>query len=195
MKKYFLLTLAFIVTSAFANNLYAHPHIFMSQQIAAQSDKNGLAALNVIWTFDRYFSQQIIMDFDANHDNKFDTKETANVKKNIFDNLKQYHYFADIKIDGTPFEVKFVKDFSCAIKGDRVIFTFTIPCHVRATAHNKNIDIFFMDPTYYTSILFADSVPLTTPKNDAFIWHSSVDENLTMYYFQKARIEFKRKAK
>ncbi len=193
MKKYLLIAFAFI--SLFSSNLFAHPHIFISQQIAAQSDKKGLSALNVIWTFDRYFSQQVVMDFDANHNNKFDTREIADVKRNIFDNLKQYRYFATIKIDNRPFEVKFVKNFTCSIKGDRVIYKFTIPCHVSAAPHSKHIKIFFMDPTYYTSILFADSNPLTTPKNDAFIWHSSVDENLTMYYFQKAQIEFKRRNK
>jgi ABC-type uncharacterized transport system substrate-binding protein len=95
----------------------------------------------------------IIHDFDLNRNGRFEPAEIEELNKGAFSNLKNFHYFTHVKINGNPFEVKFVKDFNAKIVRDRVVYHFFVPCHVKAAPSYKEIRIGVYDESFYTSII------------------------------------------
>ena len=63
------------------------------------------------WTFDEMFSVMISEDFDSDHNQTLDTKEVAVIKEKAFGYIAPYNYYIHVKIDRTPFKVKFIKAF------------------------------------------------------------------------------------
>ncbi len=151
----FLLVLAFSISVLLSNASasHAHPHVFIDSWVTVVFDKKGLAGFNIRWAFDDMFSSMIIMDFDINQNGGFDTSEIKELKAGAFSNLKKFNYFIHVKLDKKPFVVKYVKDFRAEIKGDRLIYHFFVPCHVRAARQWKDIRISVYDREYYSDIL------------------------------------------
>jgi len=56
-----------------------------------------LKGANIEWTFDRYFSADIIYGYDVDHNGFFDEKETNDVFENAFSYTKNYYYFCFIR--------------------------------------------------------------------------------------------------
>jgi ABC-type uncharacterized transport system substrate-binding protein len=61
------------------------------------------------------------------------------------------------EIDGQPFEVKFVTDFTARTREGALIYEFTVPCHVSAAGKPRQLRIAPYDPTFYTLISFAET--------------------------------------
>lgn len=131
---------------------FAHPHVFVDNRLCFVFDERGLAGVEVTWHFDEMFSAGIIMDYDKNNDGKFDAKEVQNIKHDVFDNLKNYHYFVRIFINGKEFEVRFITGFNAGISSGALVYSFMVPCHVTAAASEKEIKVLVYDEEFYTSI-------------------------------------------
>ncbi|MBW2187641.1 MAG: DUF1007 family protein, partial [Deltaproteobacteria bacterium] len=136
---------------------YAHPHVFIDNKLIFSFNTKGLAGISVQWTFDEMYSSTIIFDFDDG-DGVLSEQENAVVKKENFNNLKEYGFFLDIVIDRTPFTVVFVQDFVATIKDGQLVYCFFVPCHVSAGSHIKTIQVGVVDETSFVAI--------TTQKED-----------------------------
>lgn len=130
---------------------YAHPHVFVDNTLTFKFDAKGLAGISVQWTFDEMYSAGIIFDFDDG-DGVFSVQENMVLKKENFDNLKEYGYFVDVVIDHTPFNVVFVKDFVATIKNGQLIYSFFVPCHVSASHHTKMVQVGVVDESNFVAI-------------------------------------------
>ncbi len=137
--------------------LSAHPHTYVANRFTVLFDDQGLAGIRVNWVFDKFFSAMILEDYDGNHNGVLEPSEVETIKKEAFSFLVNHGYFVHIKIDGRPFEVKFVSDFFAKTRDGALIYEFTIPCHVRAVGQPKQICAAPYDPTFYTLILFAET--------------------------------------
>jgi ABC-type uncharacterized transport system substrate-binding protein len=163
---------------------YAHPHVFVANRFRVVFDQEGLAGIQVKWVFDRYFSQMIADEFDMDRDGDFDASEVANIKENAFSNLASYQYFTFVKINGEPFEVKFVCDFNATLKDGVLNYEFQIPCHVRAAETLKEIRVSPYDPSYYTLVLFAESNAVTLIQSEGFDVDYHVAKNMSESYYE-----------
>jgi ABC-type uncharacterized transport system substrate-binding protein len=139
--------------------LYAHPHVFIVQRINLVFDDQGLAGFKMRWGFDEMFSSMIAGDYDRNRNGRFESEEVQTVKKIAFNYIANYNYFTFIKIDGKPFEVKYIKDFVAILENNKLIYEFLVPCHVAAIDRFKEIIVATYDPSYYTAIFFAKNQP------------------------------------
>lgn len=162
----------------------AHPHLFIVQRLNVVFDDKGLAGIRIVWKMDEMFAEMVAEDYDVNRNGTLEPEEVATVKEKAFSYISEYDYFSFIKIDGSSFQVKFIKDFNAILEEGRLQYEFTIPCHVTATEHVKRISVAIYDPTYYTAIFFAerDSVSLTNA--DAYEVNASVkeDPDTKIYY-------------
>ena len=140
-----------------ATPAYAHPHVFVDNKLSFIFDAKGLAGISVQWTFDDMYSAGIVFDFDDG-DGVFSEQESAVVKRENFNNLKEYGFFLDIVIDRTPFTVVFVQDFVATIKDGQLVYSFFVPCHVSAGYHIKKVQVMVVDETNFVAI--------TTQKDD-----------------------------
>ena len=179
--------------------VFAHPHIFIDNTVTIVFDKEGMAGIKARWVFDEMFSSMIIHDYDRNQDKKLSAGEIKNIKDNLFSNLRNYHYFTYITIDGKNFPVKFVADFLAAIDANRVVYNFLIPCHVKAHSRKKEIKISMYDSEYYTDIALAEKNPIYF-ENDSIIerTYEIIDSTENPFYYgqifpQEIIIKFKKK--
>jgi len=185
-----LLTLCLIVFSAVFCGLLlpdtaaAHPHVFIEQRLKVVFDDNGLSGIQVNWQFDDMFSSMIANDHDLDKNNSLDPEEVASIKEKAFAYIAEYDYFFSVKIEGKPFPVKWVTDFSAELDQGKLIYDFFIPCHVAAVGTAKKVIVASYDPNYYTAIFFADRKPFRLVNAEAFGVNAEVREDKdTWIYF------------
>jgi ABC-type uncharacterized transport system substrate-binding protein len=163
---------------------HAHPHAFILQRLTVLFDEKGMAGIRVWWKFDDMFSKMIIEDHDKNRNGRFEDGEVQAIKESAFEQISQYNYFTFIKIDGSSFKVRFIKDFMAILKNQRLVYEFTVPCHVTATQQPKKATIACYDPTYYTAIFFAKNNPVDLLPDGAFEVQTAIREDPdTLIYF------------
>lgn len=162
----------------------AHPHVFIAQETKIIFDEKGLAGFKIHWTFDEMFSVMIGEDFDSDRNSSLDKKEIANIKKKAFGYIAPYNYYIQIKINGKPFAVKFIKNFNAALTNGKLTYDFFIPCHVTAVKIPKNIVISPYDPEYYSAVYFPDKQHLFMVNSDPFVIEAIVerDKSTLIYY-------------
>ena len=162
----------------------AHPHVFVNQHLNVVFDDKGLAGIGVRWEFDEMFASMIAEYNDLNGNGRLEPEEVKSVKQNAFDYISENSYFTFIKIDNTPFTVKFITDFNAILKNNRLIYEFFIPCHVTATVHFKKLIVASYDPSYYTAIFFTDTEPVQLTASDSFEVRTKIGEDTdTKIYF------------
>lgn len=183
---FFLATLLFAMcdVAIAPKRLSAHPHAFIVQRLSVRFDKKGMAGIRVRWKFDEMFSNLLVEEHDNNRNGSLEADEITRLKHNAFDPIAQQNYFTFIKIDGRPFDVKFVADFVATLANQRLTYEFTVPCHVSAAVHPKKITIGCYDPSYYTAIFFARKAPVTLVGGDTFDIKTAIREDSdTAIYF------------
>ncbi len=77
--------------------LYAHPHMYLSSSQEFVWKGAALDGCWIEWTFDRFFSADIIQGFDADGNGTFNAAETKAVYDGAFINLKNYYFFTFIR--------------------------------------------------------------------------------------------------
>ena len=181
--KFRFIFLSFSIFFLMKATLSGHAHVWIHNAVIVQFDENGFAGFKEEWVLDEMFSNMIIHDFDGNRDGKFDASEVKKIHKGAFSNLKKFSYFTHVKINGKPFEVKFVTDFNAKIVKNRVVYHFFVPCHIKATSSYKEIRIGVYDTSFYTNVtLFKDQLFF---KNDTvYEHHHKVEKNKDIGFFK-----------
>ena len=168
---------------AFPSATYSHPHVFVVNKIIIVFDDRGLSGIRVNWGFDEFFSSMIAGDYDKNRNKKLEKSEIALIKKEAFSYLANFDYFSFIKIDGKPFKVKWVTDFSAALSDGKLTYEFFIPCHVKASSTFKEITIAQYDPTYYSAVFFGKNKPVKIEAGPNFETSFKIAKNLKESYY------------
>jgi len=165
-----------------ATTSLAHPHVFFTASVEVVFDDEGLAGFEMTWVFDEMFSNMMIMDFDANGNGEFEGSEVRALKEANFSNLRNFSYFTHVTINGKPFTVEYVKDFSASIQDGRMTYRFFVPCHVSATESFKRIYLSVYDQTYYCNVQLKGK-PVSYVNNDSFVVNHSIDINRDKAYY------------
>lgn len=183
-KKYLVLIWCWLLLLAGPGIALAHPHVFADTSLNIVFDEDGLSGIEVEWVFDEFFSSMILEEFDTDHNNEINSKENRGLEKGAFRNLKNYNYFNWMAIDGKKFTIKWVKDFKAHVKGGRLVYSFFIPCHVKASQKDKIVVISPSDPTYYTALEFAAENPVSIKggKNFSVKYKIAPSTERTIYY-------------
>jgi len=163
---------------------WAHPHVFIAQNLKIIFNDKGMAGINVVWEFDEMFSTMICDDHDLNKNGALEKTEVASIKEKAFSYIAEFNYFIYVKIDGTPFQVKYVTDFSARLENRKLIYDFFIPCHVSAVKNFKHINIASYDPNYYSAIYFTENDPYAIDNNGPFEVTAQIkeDKSTSIYY-------------
>ncbi len=179
-------TISIILLAVFCSVALSHPHVFIAQSIKIVFDDQGLAGFNIHWTFDDMFASMIAGDYDKNQNEVLEKGEVALIKKEAFSYISKYNYFTFVKIDGEPFEVKFIQNFSAEFHDKKLVYKFFIPCHVTATSNFKHVTVASYDPTYYSAIFFANNGSVSLDNSEPFKVKTAIkeDKSTSIYYGQ-----------
>lgn len=177
-------SLIFFLGLGSAPAAFSHPHVFITQRLGVQFDEKGLAGIKVSWEFDDMFASMVAQDHDLDRDGRLDPMEVRQVREKAFSYISEYNYFVFIRIDGKPFQVRFIKDFTAILEDNVLVYEFLIPCHVTAIKSDKKVTIATYDPSYYTAILFAQEKPVSVTCSEIFDVRTAVREDPeTRIYF------------
>ncbi|ACL04426.1 ABC-type uncharacterized transport system periplasmic component-like protein [Desulfatibacillum aliphaticivorans] len=161
----------------------AHPHVFVENKIEIVFDEAGLAGFQSTWVFDEMFTIVILEDMLEISDYAMMPEHVPMIKEQAFDHLKEHGYFTDITINRKPFKVQFVKDFDARLDGEKLVYEFFIPCHVKAISSWKTVNVAQYDPTFYSALTFAED-PISLTKKEQFqVEHKTEVNQDKSYYF------------
>jgi hypothetical protein len=123
----------------------AHPHVWVDYYVDAVGSRNGITKLKFRWHFDDMFTSMIKEDF---HVQNLGAKDVETLRKGAFSNLKNYHYYINVKIDGQDFKPEEIADFNATLKDKNIEYTFTINLPHPA----KKLELSLFDPEFYVDI-------------------------------------------
>jgi len=127
----------------------------------------------------------ILSEYDRNGNGRLEPAEVASLKAGAFSYLKNYGYFAHIKIDGKSFQVKYIQEFSAKSKDSQLVYEFLVPCHIRAVDTFKEVLLSIYDDTYYSAVLLAKpAVGFQNHQNFEIEHRIERDRNEAFYYGQ-----------
>lgn len=176
--------LLFILLIFINFNTFTHPHMWFTSSLEVVFAGKNLKGAYVTWTFDRFFSADVISGYDINRDGVFSAAETADVYENAFSYSENFYYFTFIRHGErrtTPEHIE-KASFSVWQKNGIVTYRFFIDL---SEFKSREIFLACYDYTFYCDI--------TYPKNAAvkFIYDESLvqpsytiieNKNYPVYY-------------
>ncbi|SHK57026.1 Protein of unknown function [Desulfatibacillum alkenivorans DSM 16219] len=160
----------------------AHPHVFVENKIEIVFDEAGLAGFRSTWVFDEMFTIVILEDMLEISDYAMKPEHIPMIKEQAFDHLKEHHYFTEISVNKEPFKAQFVKDFNARLDGEKLVYDFFIPCHVKAITSWKTVTIAQYDPTFYSALTFAEK-PISVTNGERFLIEHKTEVNQDKSYY------------
>lgn len=100
--------------------------MFFSSEVEFVWSGERLSGAYLDWTFDSFFSADLIHGYDRNRDGKFDATETREIFDNAFANLRHYYYFTFIRQQSKRSNPAAVKEFSARQRNGTVSYRFYI---------------------------------------------------------------------
>lgn len=147
--KTLLLLLAFAVPASMAE---AHPHIYIRASATLQFENGKVTGILHEWTFDDFFSNALIADFDKNKNKAFDPDEAKELATNAFAALKEYGYFTHVRVDGKEVAIAETKDFAPSIKDGKVVYRFVAILPQPVDPRAAKLDASIYDESYYVDV-------------------------------------------
>ncbi len=139
----------------------AHPHVFIDNRVAFNFADRKVTAITINWQFDEIFSDELLMQFDADGDGTFDKLESNATGEGVLPNLAQFHYFTYVYVDGKLLDAIPPTDFVASAK-DRIVFfqmTVKLPEPVDPTKQALALEV--NDREYYVAVELAEKDPVT----------------------------------
>lgn len=146
-----------LLAAAIPLELTAHPHMFISAQTEFVWAKNKLQGVYETWTFDRFFSADIIQGYDLNGDGWFNGAEAQDVYDNAFINTKNYYYFTFIRQGEKRHTPERVSRFSVGQKNGIVFYRFYVDL---SGYEGKELYFAVYDYTFFCDFRYDEKKPV-----------------------------------
>lgn len=145
--------LAIITTGRVA---LAHPHVFADARLEVAVAPDGtVEIMRHVWRFDDVFSSTVMLEFDADTDNRMEDPELEEVASVVAESLAEFNYFQTILVGDKSVDVKPVTDMKALFEdGQLIIFFTTQPTETVNIESSPSFGVY--DPTFYTAIDFVD---------------------------------------
>ena len=163
----------------------AHPHVFIDAQIKVYFDADGLKGFNIVWTFDKMFSELMLDEFDDDVDDNFNQEEQKQIYLKAFSNLKKHAYFTKIVIDNKPFDIKNIANFKAEINEGVMTYSFFIPCPIVISSTKKKVLVYTYDDSYYMDVSLSNSAVSFFNSSSYYIDYQVLEDENAAYYFDQ----------
>jgi ABC-type uncharacterized transport system substrate-binding protein len=173
-KRVLLLVLA-LSLFPLSQGLSAHPHLRLFNRFEIVWEGQKLNGMWLEWTFDDFFSSDIIQAYDYNCDKKFNAKETQAVFANAFAYISEYYYFTFIRVGEKRYNPNSVSRFSARVSGNKLVYRF----YVELSAYqSKDLYLSVYDYTFFCDIPYQQERPVSFQYDPALVKPSySAEEN------------------
>lgn len=162
--------------------LSAHPHMFLNSTEEFVWDKERLSGCWIEWTFDQFFSADIIRAYDTDGNKQFSDAETKQVYNGAFINLKNYYYFTFIRQGKNRTNPPSVSKFTAGIQDEKMWYRFFIDLS-KATPGEICLSVY--DYTFFCDIRYPDANPVKLTYDPAFVqptYQIAENKDYPVYY-------------
>lgn len=143
--------------------LSAHPHMFIDSRLELSFDKEGMTGFTVEWLFDRFFSAQIMLDYDRDKSGSFNQEEIREIEAGAFSNLINYHYFTTVAVGQERHQIQEVEQFTAFLDENRLGYRFFVPFSFQdfsPAAGDTELRISVFDDTFFCDIISTEERPV-----------------------------------
>jgi ABC-type uncharacterized transport system substrate-binding protein len=162
----------------------AHPHVFVENKVAFVFDAGKVTALRLSWAFDEVFSDSLLTQFDADGDGAFDALESKAVGEGTLPNLKMFHYFTYIWVDGKQLDPIDPADFVASADDKRVVtFQMKVPLPQPVDPRAAALATEIYDREYYVQVDLAEQDPVSLQNADGIPCGATVRDDIEGAYF------------
>jgi len=131
----------------------SHPHVWIDARSSVVFDRDGkLAAINVQWQFDEYYSTVAIEGLDKNGDGTYTVEELEPVARDNITALKEFRYYTYVKIDGEAPAYGPVTRYKASYSDNMVTLSFTLPLAEPVDPVKRAVTYTMYDPSFYIAI-------------------------------------------
>jgi ABC-type uncharacterized transport system substrate-binding protein len=155
------LGIMFIFTLSVVIPAMAHPDILMKCRLLFNFQGDMITALGESWVFGEAFSEQMLADYDLDHDGDFNDSENVALAKKILPILASERHYTSISINGQDIAAVTPLNFRASARNKIVTFTFGVQLPAPVDPVNSVIRIQIKDPKF--------SVYVASPKQDSVI--------------------------
>jgi ABC-type uncharacterized transport system substrate-binding protein len=162
----------------------AHPHVFIENKVAFVFDAGKVTALRLSWAFDEVFSDSLLMQFDADGDGAFDDLESKAVGEGTLPNLKMFHYFTYVFVDGKQLDPIDPANFVATADDKRVVtFRMTVPLPQPVDPRTAALATEIYDREYYVQVDLAQQDPVSLESAGDVPCGATVRDDIEGAYF------------
>jgi ABC-type uncharacterized transport system substrate-binding protein len=161
----------------------AHPDIRVENRVSFIFEGARVTGIGESWTFDPGYSEELLADYDANHDGHLSAAESRAIAQHIVPNLAEQRYFTDVWVDGRDLGALPLRDFVATASSGRVTFSFVVdlpsPVDPRHQAFKVEID----DRDYYAEFRLAEKDPVTLRNPRGIVCMPRIRDDVENAYF------------
>lgn len=154
-----LIALLILATLAWSPMARAHPHVWIdaTTEFLAAPDGGAIGGLEITWTFDEFYSAYSAEGFDQDGDGKPDPEFLDAMVGGAMQSLREWIYYADLRLDGDRLEWGEVIGRSASWKDGQLIYTFSLALTEPVPLGKAgDLTLRLYDPTYYISVLLKE---------------------------------------
>ena len=130
----------------------AHPHVFIDNTVNFVFDGGKITGFRMTWVFDDVFSDELLTDFDANHDKNFDAAESKKIAATIWPNMQPFHYFTYVWVDKQDLGLILPTDFKASASKGNVTFDFLVPLPKPVDPKTQSLAVEVYDHEFYVEV-------------------------------------------
>ncbi len=162
----------------------AHPHVFIENKVAFVFDAGKVTALRLTWVFDDVFSDSLLMQFDADGDGTFDELESKAVGEGVLPNLKMFHYFTYVFVDGKQLDPIDPAEFVASVDDKRIVtFQMKVPLPQPVDPRTAALAAEIYDSEYYVQVDLAQQDPVSLENADGAPCSATLRDDTERAYF------------
>jgi len=159
----------------FPSALSAHPHLSFTCGFGFVWDAQKLSGVNLEWTFDKFFSADIINGYDVDKNGKFSAEESNAVYNNAFIYTKNYYYFTFIRVGEKRYNPAGVKEFKASISDGSLVYRFFVDL---SPYQDSDIYLAVYDYTFFCDIPYQKTKTVTFNYDNTLLTPTfTVEEN------------------
>ncbi len=141
------------VASAAGDGARAHPHVWIEAQSDVVFDADGrIAAINVEWEFDEFFSLTAVEGYDADGDGTYTPDELQPLAAENIAALAEYRYFTYVKAGDAPVDYATVSEYGAFFRDGRLSMYFSVPFAEPVDPLASAVSYTIHDPTFFIAI-------------------------------------------
>ncbi|MBO0661625.1 DUF1007 family protein [Jiella sp. MQZ9-1] len=138
----------------------AHPNIMMQCRVLFNFKGDLINGIGEAWTFDQTFSDELMKDFDADHDGKLSDAESRRMGAQVMTNLGASRYFTYISVDGQDIGKPKASGFRAAVQNGIVSIAFAVPLPQPIDPRQHKLTVEIKDQEFFVYALFATPSPV-----------------------------------